>query len=160
MTLPKADKQLLSHPVLELANLQHLPIMNHRRTQYGIFRATDFQNLYIQLEEKMTTGSDFNVFASRFCLIFAQFDTNNQPISQLQQCTFLARAIAPGSGRLFPICSRPKRGSRHAYFNSCPQLLRHNTWQKSLLQQLVRRSRNVGIWNRNLESKPGIKTWC
>ena len=95
MTLPTADKQLLSHPVLGLANTRHLEIMDHLRTQYGIFRATDFQNLYIELEAKMATGADFSVFGSRFRLIFAQFEVNNQSISQLQECTFLARAIAP-----------------------------------------------------------------
>ena len=42
----------------------------------------------------MTSTSQFADFASRFRLIFAQFATNNQPISQLQQCTFLSRAIA------------------------------------------------------------------
>ena len=94
-SLPTSDRQLLSHPVLGLANIQHLEIMDHLRTQYGIFRATDFQNLYIELEAKMPTGADFSEFASRFRLIFAQFAINNQSISQLQQCTFLARAIAP-----------------------------------------------------------------
>ena len=71
--------------------------MTHLRTQYGIFRATDFANLYIDLEAKMGNSSDFTDFSSRFRLIFAQFETNNQPISQLQQFTFLSRAIAPFS---------------------------------------------------------------
>ena len=71
--------------------------MTHLRTQYGIFRATDFANLYIDLEAKMGNSSDFTDFSSRFRLIFAQFETNNQPISQLQQFTLLSRAIAPFS---------------------------------------------------------------
>ncbi len=75
MTLPRADKQLLIRLVLELANARHL------ETQYGIFRATDFQNLNIELEAKIATGADFSVFASRFRRIFAQFEVNNQSIS-------------------------------------------------------------------------------
>lgn len=97
LSLPPADIALLSHPILGLANTTSLEIMNHLRRQYGTFRATDFAELYLELEEKMTATSTFVDFASRFRLIFAQFEVNNQSISQLQQCLYLSRAIAAHS---------------------------------------------------------------
>ena len=71
--------------------------MNHLRRQYGTFRATDFAELYLELEEKINSTSTSVDFASRFRFIFAQFEVNNQPISQLQQCLYLSRAIASHS---------------------------------------------------------------
>jgi hypothetical protein len=97
VSLPPADIALLSHPILGLANTTSLEIMNHLRRQYGTFRATDFAELYLELEEKMTSTSTFVDFASRFRFIFAQFEVNNQSISQLQQCLYLSRAIAAHS---------------------------------------------------------------
>ena len=97
LSLPTADIALLSHPILGLANTSSLEIMNHLRQQYGTFRATDFATLYLELEEKMTSTSTFVDFASRFRFIFAQFEVNNQAISQLQQCLYLSRAIASHS---------------------------------------------------------------
>ena len=94
LSLPAADTALLSHPVLGLVNLTALEIMNHLRLQYGVFRVTDFNILYLKLEETMGCKSQFADFASRFRLIFAQFASNNQPISELQQCNFLCRSIA------------------------------------------------------------------
>ena len=94
LSLPAADTALLSHPVLGLVNLTALEIMNHPRLQYGVFRVTDFNILYLKLEETMGCKSQFADFASRFRLIFAQFASNNQPISELQQCNFLCRSIA------------------------------------------------------------------
>ena len=94
LSLPTADTAQLRHPVLGLANLTSLEIMNHLRLQYGLFRVTDFNILYLKLEETMGCESQFADFASRFRLIFAQFASNNQPISELQQCNFLCRSIA------------------------------------------------------------------
>ena len=42
----------------------------------------------------MSNTSTFADCSSRFRLIFAQFDCNHQPISQLQQCNYISRAIA------------------------------------------------------------------
>ena len=93
-SLPAADTALLSHPVLGLVNLTALEIMNHFPLQYGVFGVTDFNILYLKLEETMGCKYQFADFASRFRLIFAQFASNNQSISELQQCNILCRSIA------------------------------------------------------------------
>jgi hypothetical protein len=93
LTLPTADIAILSHPILGLASSTSLEIMNHLRQTYGTFRATDFSQLYLDLDEHMAPTATFADFSSRFKFIFAQFETNGQPISQLQQCTYLTRAI-------------------------------------------------------------------
>ena len=95
LTLPLADRNFLSHPVLGLVNFTTLQLMEHLRHQYGTFRATDFANLTLQLQQKMPAGSDFADIASKQRLIFAQFATNAQPLSELQQCQFLSSAISP-----------------------------------------------------------------
>jgi hypothetical protein len=95
LTLPSSDRNFLSHPVLGLVNFTTLELMDHLRMQYGTFRATDFANLTLQLQQKMPAGSDFNDVASKQRLIFAQFATNAQPLSELQQCQFLSAAISP-----------------------------------------------------------------
>ena len=85
LTLPTAGIALLSYPILGLANVS----ADHLRRQYGTFRATDFSNLYLKLDETMGSTSHFSDSASRYRLIFAQFATNNQPISKLKQFILL-----------------------------------------------------------------------
>ena len=93
LTLPPADVNLLSHPILGLVNFSALSLMEHLRQQYGTFQATDFALLFHQLEEKVTSATDFSTVAARFRLVFEQFSAHNQPISELQQCSYLSNAI-------------------------------------------------------------------
>jgi hypothetical protein len=53
LTPPLSDRNVLSHPVLGLVNFTTLQLMDHLRHQYGTFRATDFANLTLQLQQKM-----------------------------------------------------------------------------------------------------------
>ena len=95
MYVQESINNFLSHPVLGLVNFTTLELMDHLRMQYGTFRATDFANLTLQLQQKMPAGSDFADVASKQRLIFAQFATNAQPLSELHQCQFLSAAISP-----------------------------------------------------------------
>ena len=94
LTLPAADNNLLSHPVLGLVNFSAFALMEHLRMTYGNFQATDFQQLYLHLEQKISTTTDFPTLAANFRLIFEQFSAHNQPLSELQKCTYLANAIS------------------------------------------------------------------
>ena len=52
--IPQSDRDLLSDPILGLVQYSSLQIMDHLRTQYGVFRATDFLQLISQLEQKVS----------------------------------------------------------------------------------------------------------
>ena len=93
ISLPIADRNMLNHPVLGLVNFTTLQIMDHLRSQYGIFRATDFANLTSELETKMLPTSSFDDVSSRQKLIFAQFAEHGQPISELRKCQYLTTSI-------------------------------------------------------------------
>lgn len=93
-SLPPADSNLLSHPVLGLVNFSSLELMEHLRQQYGTFQTTDYSLLYLQLEQKISATMDFPTLAAKFRLIFEQFSAHNQPLSELQKCTYLSTAIA------------------------------------------------------------------
>ena len=92
--IPQSDRDLLSDPILGLLQYLSLQIMDHLRTQYGVFRATDFLQLISQLEQKVSPSADFSDVASKHRLIFSQFATNGQPISEPQQCQYLSNTIA------------------------------------------------------------------
>ena len=92
--IPQSDRDLLSDPILGLVQYSSLQIMDHLRTQYGVFRATDFLQLISQLEQKVSPSADFSDVASKHRLIFSQFATNGQPISEPQQCQYLSNTIA------------------------------------------------------------------
>ena len=94
LTLPIADINLLSHPILGLVNYSAFQLMEHLRQTYGTFQATDFNKLYLALDHKITSTTDFPTLAAKFRLIFEQFSANNQPLSELQKCNYLSNAIA------------------------------------------------------------------
>ena len=62
LTLPAADNNLLSHPILGLVNFSAFALMEHLRMTYGTFQATDFQQLYLHLEQIVSSATDFFLF--------------------------------------------------------------------------------------------------
>ena len=92
-SLPDSDIDELSDPTMGLVSVTSLEILQHLRTRYGIFLASDFGSFRRSLEE--TIGSrTFAEVAAAHRLIHVQFGTANQNLSEIDKCRYLRAAIA------------------------------------------------------------------
>ena len=81
----RAQFNELSDPIMGLVSATSLEILQHLRTRYGIFLASDFGSFRRSLEE--TIGSrTFAEVAAAHRLIHVQFGTANQHLSKIDKC--------------------------------------------------------------------------
>ena len=78
-SLPTADRNELSDPILGMGQLTSLAIMAHIRTQYGTLTSEDYKHLYIQLNQKLDSAASFSGFAAGQRKIFQQLAAPESP---------------------------------------------------------------------------------
>lgn len=101
-SLPTANGNELSDPILGMGQLTSLAIMAHIRTQYGTLTSEDYKHLYIQLNQKLDSATSFSGFAADQRFIFQHLAAQGQPVPELQKCDFL-RTLRTGTAHLLPI---------------------------------------------------------
>lgn len=92
-SLPDSDIDELSDPTMGLVSVTSLEILQHLRTRYGIFVASDFGSFRRSLEETIGTRT-FAEVAAAHRLIHVQFGTANQNLSEIDKCRYLRASIA------------------------------------------------------------------
>ena len=87
-SIPDADINELSDPIMGLVSVTSLEILQYLRTRYGIFLASDFGSFRRSLEETIGSRTFAEVTAAHR-LIHVQFGTANQHLSKIDKCRYL-----------------------------------------------------------------------